>query len=413
MGAVRFWYLPPLAGMVVLASTAAPAQEGNGRLLTFGIEQSISWADNPGLAIPSEGTRLRADTRLTFGAVFEGPRDLLAFDASVVLRGEDSGSGFDFGLQNPAAELRYTRSGATSSFTASVFLRDSDLSESLALSEEDDTPVLLLEDGTARSTGARLAYSFGEGGPFGGTLRAGLTTTNYRDTTDPDLVDNRTITAGVGLRFALNGVTDATLDIDHRLYDETGAAPTESSTTVAANLVRTLPRGSLRAGLSTTFDADGSRSGLSFGRSIDLPNGGLSLDLGLTQSEGGGVDVTGAVAYQQELPRGGLSARLSRAVTTDAGNDETLVTALSLGLTQELTPRMGLNLGADWSRSEDTASGIATDNASLNAALNYTLSEDWTLSAGANRRIKDQDGIGRANSNSVFLSVGRTFEFRP
>ena len=412
MAAARFLHLLPLTAAAVLASTAAPAQEGRGRLLTFGIEQSISWADNPGLAIPSEGTRLRADTRLTFGAVLEGPRDLLTFDSSLLLRGEDSGSGFDFGLQNPAAELRYTRSGATSSFTASVFLRESDLAEGLALSEDNATPILVLEDGSARSTGARLAYNFGEGGPFGGTLRAGLTNTDYRDTTDPDLVDNRTITAGVGLRFALNEVTEATLDIDHRLYDEAGAAPTESSTTVAAGLVRALPRGSLRGTLSTTFDAGGSRTGLSLGRSIDLPNGALSLDLGLTQSEGG-TDVTGAVAYQQDLPRGGLSARLSRAVTTDAGNDETLVTALSLGLTQELTPRMGLNLGADWSRSEDTGSGIVTDNASLNASLNYALTQDWTLNAGANHRVRDEDGIGRASSNSVFLSVGRTFEFRP
>ena len=412
MAAVRFLHLLPLAAAAVLASTAAPAQEGRSRLLTFGIEQSISWADNPGLAIPSEGTRLRADTRLTFGAVLEGPRDLLTFDSSLLLRGEDSGSGFDFGLQNPAAELRYTRSGATSSFTASAFVRESDLAEGLALSEDDGTPILVLEDGSARSTGARLAYNFGEGAPFGGTLRAGLTNTDYRDTTDPDLVDNRTITAGVGLRFALNEVTEATLDIDHRLYDEVGAAPEESSTTVAASLVRALPRGSLRGTLSTTFDADGSRTGLSLGRSIDLPNGALSLDLGLTESEGG-TDVTGAVAYQQDLPRGGLSARLSRAVTTDAGNDETLVTALSLGLTQELTPRMGLNMGADWSRSEDTASGTVTDNASLNAALNYALTQDWTLNAGANHRMRDEDGIGRASSNSVFLSVGRTFEFRP
>lgn len=412
MGAARFAHLLPLTAAAVLMATSALAQEGRGRLLTFGIEQSFSWADNPGLAIPSEGSRLRADTRLSFGAVFEGPRDLLAFQSSVLLRGQDSGSGFDFGLETPAAELSYTRSGATSSFTASAFIRDSDLAEGLALSD-DDTPVLVLEDGSARTSGGRLAYSFGDGAPFGGTVRAGLTNTDYRDTTDPDLVDNRTVTAGVGLRFSLNEVTEATLDIDHRLYDETGAAPAESSTTVAAGLTRALPRGSLRAGLSTTFDADGSRSGLSFGRSIDLPNGALSLDLGLTQSEGGGVDVTGALAYQQDLPRGGLSARLSRAVTTDAGNDQTLVTALSLGLAQELTPRMGLNMGADWSRSEDTASGTVTDNTSLNAALNYALSQDWTLSAGANHRIKDEDGIGRANANSVFLSVGRTFEFRP
>ena len=413
MGAARFLHLLPLTGMVVLMSIAASAQEGNGRLLTFGIEQSFNWADNPGLATPSEGTRLRADTRLTFGAVFEGPRDLLAFNSSLLLRSEDSGSGFDFGLENPAAELTYTRSGATSSFTASAFLRESDLAEGLALSEDDGIPILVLEDGAARSTGARLAYSFGDGGPFGGVLRAGLTDTDYRDTTDPDLVDNRTVTAGVGLRFTLNEVTEATLDIDRSLYDEAGAAPAERSTTVAAGLVRALPRGSLRGTLSTTFDVDGSRSGLSFGRSIDLPDGALSVDIGLTESEGGGTDVTGALVYQKELPRGGLSAQLSRAVTTDAGNDETLLTALSLGLTQELTTRIDLNMGADWTRSEDTASGLVTDNASLNAALNYALTQDWTLNVGANHRIKNEDGLGRANSTSVFLSVGRIFEWRP
>lgn len=412
MGAARFLSLAPLTAAAVLMSTAVSAQEGNGRLLTFGITQSFSWADNPGLAIPSEGTRLRADTQLSFGAVFEGPRDLLTFDSGLALRGQDTGSGFDFGVENPSAELGYKRSGATSSFTASAFFRESDLAEGLALSD-DAVPVLVLENGSARITGGRLGYSFGEDAPFGGTLRAGLTDTDYTGTTDADLVDNRTLTAGIGLHFSLNEVTEATLDIDHRVYDEAGAAPEESSTTLAAGLVRTLPRGSLRARLSTTFDGDGSRSGLSFGRSIDLPNGALSLDLGLTESEGSGFDVTGAVAYQQDLPRGGLSARLSRAVTTDAGNDETLVTALSLGLTQELTPRMGLNMGADWSRSEDTASGSVTDNASLNAALNYALTPDWTLSAGANHRMKDEDGVGRAQSNSVFLSVGRTFEFRP
>ena len=412
MGAARYLNLLPLTAVAVLMSTATSAQEGNGRLLTFGISQNFSWADNAGLAIPSEGSRLRADTQLSFGAVFEGPRDLLTFDSGLALRGQDDGSGFEFGVENPSTELGYKRSGATSSFTASAFFRESDLAEGLALSD-DETPVLVLENGSARITGGRLGYSFGDGEPFGGNLRAGLTDTDYTGTTDPDLVDNRTLTAGVGLHFSLNEVTEATLDIDHRLYDEAGAAPEESSTTVAAGLVRTLPRGSLRARLSTTFDEDGRRSGLSFGRSIDLPNGALSLDLGLTESEGGGVDVTGAVAYQQELPRGGLSARLSRAVTTDAGNDETLVTALSLGLTQELTPRMGLNMGADWSRSEDTTTGLATDNASLNAAVNYALTPDWTLNAGATHRMRDEDGIGRADSNSVFLSVGRTFEFRP
>ena len=100
-------------------------------------------------------------------------------------------------------------------------------------------------------------------------------------------------------------------------------------------------------------------------------------------------------------------------MTSDTSNDETLVTALSLGLTQELTPRMGLNLGTTWARSEEKGTGIVTDSASLDAALSYALSEDWAMNFGASLKMKDEDGVGRANSSSVFLSVGRTFEWRP
>jgi hypothetical protein len=79
-------------------------------------------------------------------------------------------------------------------------------------------------------------------------------------------VDNRTVTAGAGLRFALNEVTDATLDLDHRRFDEDGPAAAEESTTLSAGLVRALPRGSLRAKVSITRDEDGSRTRSEFRR---------------------------------------------------------------------------------------------------------------------------------------------------
>ena len=409
--------LLPLAGLAALLTAGAAAtQEGGGILLSFGIEQRFSWADNAGLVIPSEGDSFRADTRLSFGFVSETPRDRLTLNVSGALRGEDrTGGGFDFGLDSPAADLDYTRSGATSSFTTTAFLRETNLDDGLILSEGEggESPVLVFEDGTARTKGGRLAYNWGEGTPFGGTVRTSLTDTDYIGTTDPDLVGNRTTTAGVTLRFRVNEVTEASVNIDHRRYDETGAAPVEDSTTVSVGLNRTLPRGSLSGNIAATRDEDGTRTSFSFGRRIELPNGSLSADLGLTEAANGGTNLTGALAWRQELVRGGLSARLSRAVTNDTNNDETLITALSLGLTQELTPRMGLNMGASWTRREDVATDSVTDSASLDAALGYALTEDWNLNVGASHRLKDEDGVGRADSNSVFLSVGRRFEWRP
>ena len=70
-------------------------------------------------------------------------------------------------------------------------------------------------------------------------------------------------------------------------------------------------------------------------------------------------------------------------------------------------------MGAAWTRSEKTSSGLVTDNASLDASISYALNEDWSMNFGASHRIKDEDGVGRAKSNSVYLSVGRTFEWRP
>ena len=62
---------------------------------------------------------------------------------------------------------------------------------------------------------------------------------------------------------------------------------------------------------------------------------------------------------------------------------------------------------------DSTGTGIVTDSASLNAALSYALNEDWAMNFGASYKMRDEDGVGRANSSSAFLSVGRTFEWRP
>lgn len=96
--------------------------------------------------------------------------------------------------------------------------------------------------------------------------------------------------------------------------------------------------------------------------------------------------MTGALAWRPDLARGAFTARLSRGVTHDAKSDETLAKALSLGMGPELPHRSGLNT---------------------------RLPRRWGMSFGASHKPKDEDGVGQADSSSAFLSIRRSFEWRP
>lgn len=190
-----------LGGLVaVLTAGAALTQEGGGVLLTFGIEQRASWVDEsrPRYSVDRGPCPFRHQALLRHR--LGNPERPSGIQSWRCAAGEDRGGGFGFSLDTPSADLAYTRSGPSSSLTLSAFLREADLGEGLALIEgsEGEPPVLVFEDGSSRTKGVRLAYSWGEGAPLGGTLRAGLTDTDYRDTTDPDLLDNRTVTVGAG-----------------------------------------------------------------------------------------------------------------------------------------------------------------------------------------------------------------------
>lgn len=415
--------LPPwrrlLAGAaalpLVLLAQGAGAQQGATRL-TFGLSHGISQTSNPGLDTPAGETVLRSDTGLNLGFVTETPLQQLSLQTSALLRGEKGpDDAFGFELLNPATSLGYRRQGATSSFGLSAFYRESDLDERLVLGfDEDENPELLFEEGRVRSSGGRVSYTWGEGTPLGGSLGLSATRTDYIDTTDPALVDNRTLSASIGLRAALDERTDLTLDLSGRRYAREGAGfEDETSTGFGLGVGRALPDGRIWARLSGSHDEDGTRYGLSFGRQMELPDGSLSAELGISRSPEGKVEGTGALSYGKALPQGNLSLRLSRGLGHDSSNRTVMLTSLALGWQQALSEQLGLNLSARWSRSEVNETGIATDTGLLDAGVRWQLTEDWGLNMGATHRLRDEDGIGRASSNGVYLSLARSFEWRP
>lgn len=410
--------------LAALLPQGAAAQQA-GPLLTFGISQSLSHTSNPGLTIPAEKAATRADTALRLGFFAETPLQQFSLDTSATLRGERrAGSTSEFELQNPAASLSYHRLGASSSFRFSAFHRSSRLDERMLLALDPEALesgiigpedlLLLYERGTQRSSGARAGLSWGEGGPLSGSFSLGATRTAYSGTSDPSLVDNRTLTASLGLRAVLDPLTTLGMDLGWRRYAREGAGfADEDSHSLGLRLSRELPRGQVWVRLSASHDQDGTRHGLGFGHALELPDGSLSTELGLSRSPAGKTETTGALSYGKELPTGRISLQLSRGLSHDSANRTTTLTALSAGWQQALSELMGMGLSARWSRSEVAATGITTDTGILDASLNWRLTEDWGLNLGATHRLRHRDGEGRASSNGVYLSLARSFEWRP
>ncbi len=400
------------AALAALMPLGVIAQETGGLRLTFGVAFRAETTANLGLTTPGEGRTNQIGTNLSFGLTDETRTDSLSLSASGFLRALDGPEGRKTGLDAPRLDFAWRREGANAALDVSAFLREDDLDtlRGLAIDPETGAVNVLTGEGTQRQTGGGIAYTFGADGPWGLTLAAGLTDTTFRDA--PAEVDNRRTRAGADLRFMLDPATEATLGLSASTFEEDGE-PTRDTLRLEAGVTRSLARGSLSAMLFTEKTEDGTRSGLTLGRSVELPSGQLSYSLGATRGATGEVNLTGALDWAQELPRGQISLGLRRSVASGEGDAETLATSLNAGLSQNLSPLTSLTFGLNAAEAAEAATGTTTRTATLNATLTHALTEDWALDAGYSYRWRDEDTEGRANSDTVFLELRREFEWRP
>jgi hypothetical protein len=398
-----------LAALVPLPATP---QEGGPRL-TFGIAIRAETGANLALAVPSEGDTSELSTRLSFSLADETRTSRLSLDVTGALAARDTPDGSAQGFENPALRFAWGREGGRSSLDLTASLRESELDALRALVIDPDTGEIsedLVGEGTQSQVAADLAWSFGQGGPWGLTLSAGATETTYQgDTDEPDTTRQR---AAASLRLALDPSTEATAGLRWSSYREDGE---DRRDTLRADLgaTRSLARGSLSLTFFAEETEDGTRSGLTLRRAVELPAGSLSYSLGITRDTGGNANLTGALDWAQDLARGKVTAGLRRSVGAGDDDAETVQTSLNLGLSQELGPQTGLSLGLTAAESEEVATGLVTRNAAFSATLTQALPRDWALDAGWRHRLREEDGAGRATSDSVFLELRRSFDWRP
>ena len=399
---------------------SADENGGGGVMAQFGLTQSLRADDNRGLATDSRGATYSALTELTFGFASETRTQSLTLDAAVGLRAVD-GPGTD-GVEAEATDrsvvLAYGRDGASASLDVSGRLVQSDVAFSNTLEDFVLAGQPLPEDfddlngtGTRRLLAFDAALSLRDDAPFGLTFRAGLTDLAYDDVTSPDLIDSTRTTLGVDARFDITPVLGATLALTDTRFDEAGADTRRIlSLDGAATLAR--PDGSYALGFGITDTEGGRQVGLSVGRDVVLPTATLGLTLGATRAADGGTFVTAGLDYGIERAAGTLRIGFDRSVRADTDDGSEVQTALRVASDYALGPDSGLGFDLSLARAEATGDGTGTTRADAGITYDYALTRDWSLQADYTITLRDDDADGRATSNSIGLSLSRSFDVR-
>jgi hypothetical protein len=440
------------AGAKAAGAQAAGAQTG-GTTLTFGVSSKLSVSDNYNLAVVAPGTSTILDTTLSFGYLTQTATDRFAFDIDGVLRASDiPGAGSDLRFDDTNAALSYSREGANSRFSATADYNrvNLDFLDPFAFANLSDA-TLINSSGILARQNASLKFETGINDPFGFGIELGHQGTDYSNTTDPSLFDSTTddiaLTSRLrlspvaeararvsqenyraddlvntdrttralsfGLAYELSPVTTLDASVGTQTIETVGAAKTRG-TFGTVSLTRALANGSAGLILDRSFGIEGGRTTITAKRSMDLPSGTLAYSLGVTRGELGGTEVVGSIAYSQTLPRGDLTASLDRSVQSSTSGNDTLTTNAALGYTLALTPASGMSLDFTYAQVDNVGTGTATNTnrSSLRAEYTHELTPDWDLSAGYEYQRRVTEGSGTANSNTIFMTLGREFSIR-
>lgn len=434
--------------LVLSPAVAQDANEGGVRLY-FDVEQRLESGDNVDLDVPSTGNTTSAVTRLGFGISSITPLAQLDFYSSgalVIENGPDT-DGTEFDIGRPDVVLDYVREVPDARFALSANFRRDDVD---AFDDED----LSVNDsqGTRTDYGLGISFDFMRTAPLSFGIEAAYDLTEYEDTIDPDLNDIETQSVGLEarLRFSeavtgIGGLTyerededdsaqtltetvTATVGFEYlassRLAITGAVGATEIDTTEFGDTERTsgpvaelgldysLPNGTATADLTLTTDADeGERVTFEVGRTMDLPDGELAATIGVTDADEAGTDVIGSLDWTRDLPDGQIGVSLSREVSYDDEEDETQVdTSLAIDWTRDISALSSVSFDVSYEISDAPSERI--EEAEIGATYIYALTQDWNLNSGVRYSTRD-DADGWAESPSIFLSIGRRFDFRP
>lgn len=437
-----------LGGVCALGAALLPAAgsaQDSDLLVYFGVENRLELDRNSSLSVPATGTDIANVTLLSFGLRSETALDRIEFEVvgGIIAQSSDSGSDVEFG--RGSLTFAYAREVPSATLDLSAFLRT------------DDVDAFGDDIGDVGAVGTRSDTSLSARMEVGRTSSVGLNfgvaydQTDFRDTVDPDLVDSQEWRGDVTAILRFSEITTGRLGIrySHREEEDLGTETTDATTYFAGldtalseradlsvelgvteteteefdlitedrgpegsiRLSYDMPAGTAYALLRVSTDVDeGRRDTFELGRALEYNRDTISARLGVTRNDETGTDVVGALEWTRALPDGSLGFAIARSVTYDVDDDEPVTgSTFSLSWVKNVSDMTSILVDATYEDQESPSESI--QQLSVDAALNHMLTEDWSLAGGVGYTIRDE-GFGRANSPSVFVSISRNFALR-
>jgi len=461
-------YTPPGTTATTTAGTTAgtaaqPATPTQGGLqVDIGVSSKLTVDDNFQLQPSSAGTSTIWDNTLTFGlSNVTGVQDLTVNGSGVFRYGDIPGRSLS-GFEDPNLRFRYRLDGVNSQLTLTGRYRHVDrefLDPFQIEQEETNAGAFYSGGGTMTIRNAGMSYVTGLNDPLTFTLSlshdekdydAAALAANARlfDTKNDDVnatvalkvspvtslrfnagyahytaedtpqTDRTTTDYSIGVVQDINPVLllDARLGVTEVETDTLTGTTQRDGVTGAVTLTQTLANGTAFLAVDSTVNQNGARETFRFGRNLQLPLGTFSGSLGATHAPSGNTYAVAALAYSRQLKSSNVSVSLNRAVNTNNSSEDVLDTRLTVAYGYDINNNSRLNFSVNWGRSESAGIGAAPtiERTTLRAAYTHDLTQDWALTGGVLLRHRsDSSAPGDAQSNSVFVTLGRTFSFRP
>lgn len=426
-----------VAGVVVLAQailaqtaaaqTAAAAQAGGpGPRLTFGLSQTFDFNDNLDLDVPSAGNTAQALTGLSFGLTSDTGIAALDFFAGTALRvidGPDTGETVELDLDGTRVGLAYDRAVSNAALTVRGSYTMDQIDTTLTLADFGPGAEVPEDFGNLTGTGMRRFFSLGAtlglglDDPVSYEAFATVSVLDYSDTSASDLTGNNRARVGAALVARLNEVTTGRLALAYGEFTSNDP-DVENSDNIGLDLglTRQLTNGTVGLSVFTDeySDSADSRTGFSLSRDMTLPAGTLGARLGATQVENADPELTGGLAWNQQLPNGALNLAANSGVQNDSDNQAQYVTGVRFGYAHTLDPLSQIGFDLSYAQTENVRPPVDSSSAaSISAIYSRNVTPDWALDFGYTYRQSNEDTTDTARSNSVFVGLRRSWTLRP
>jgi hypothetical protein len=412
---LQLWTCAAIAALP--ASLTAQDVDPGGTRLTFGINQSLGITRNPDFDPGNTTVTPQARTSLSLGYLTETRTESLAIDLTSDLLIDDTGTRAD----SPALSFDYGRTAtdADLSVDGSIRRRQADSLQTLAdVTAPDGTVVLPTDTGTVNLDGTLTraqvggTLSWGKTAPVGYNLGASVVAQRYDGAAATVRDDSVTTSLNGGMRLDITPVLQTTVALRYTYYELEDGSASSGRFGGAIGVAFDRPTGAISASLDVQGTAGGLRLGLQTARTFTLPDTSLTVELGASRAPGGGTQATGRLAYNHTLPRGQINLSASRGFVSTSDGTERQLTTASASYAMPLTPLSSLQIGFDLAQTKDDAGDTAL-TAALQAAQSFQLTPDWAVSVGARRELRQETGIEDARQESLFVSLGRNFVWRP